>query len=167
MAETEVSPAAQLKAVRHRQDMMMGRESDSENKRLDSIELTKAICAADRALIAAESSRDLELAMTYMAPNVILQPPDMPMVVGYEAAREYYSVWFAVPYTSIQVRAQTVNVASSGDIAYIVGESSFVLSNSQGEQQVPGKYLGVWKKIDGNWKLAAISWSGDAASGKG
>ena len=125
------------------------------------------ICAADKALIAAETSRDIESAMAYMAPDVILQPPDNPMVVGYEAVREFYTEWFALPYTAIQVTAQTVTVASSGDIAYLVGESSLIFVGPQEESQVPGKYLGVWRKIDDVWRLAALSWTGNAAIGKG
>jgi hypothetical protein len=37
------------------------------------------------------------------------------------------------------------------------------MSGSQEGLHVPGKYLGVWRKIDGEWKLAAISWSANAA----
>ena len=130
-------------------------------------EIAQAICAADKSLIAAETSRNLESAMAYMAADVILQPPDRPMVVGREAVREFYAEWFAMPYTAIQVHAQTVTVASSGDLAYLVGESSLVLSGPQGEHQVPGKYLGVWRKIDDEWRLAALSWTGNVASGSG
>jgi ketosteroid isomerase-like protein len=88
------------------------------------------------------------------------------MVVGREAVREFYADWFAIPYTAIHVQAQTVTVASSDDLAYLVGESALVLSGPQGERQVPGKYLGVWRKIDGEWRLAALSWTGNVASSK-
>jgi hypothetical protein len=69
--------------------------------------------------------------------------------------------------TAILVHAQTVTVASSEDLAYLVGESALVLSGPQGERQVPGKYLGVWRKIDGEWQLAALSWTGNTASSEG
>ena len=84
------------------------------------------------------------------------------MVVGREAVREFYTGWFAVPYTAIQVHAQTVTVASSDDLVYLVGEGSLVLSEPQEERQVPGKYLGVWKKIVREWRLAALSWTGNS-----
>ena len=145
----------------------MRRMPGHEHKGSEVTEATRVICAADKALIAAETSRNLELAMTYMAPDVILQPPDRPMVVGREAVREFYAEWFAMPYTAIQVHAQTVTVASSGDFAYLVGESSLVMNGPQGERHVPGKYLGVWRKIDGEWRLAATSWTGNVASSKG
>ena len=105
--------------------------------------------------------------MTYMAPDVILQPPDRPMVHGREAVREFYAEWFALPYKEIQVHAQSVTVASSGDLAYLVGESSLVLSGPQGDRPAPGKYLGVWRVIDGEWLLAALSWTGSGASSQG
>lgn len=146
---------------------MMRRQPDNEHKKLEVTEVAKAICAADKSVIDAEMSRDLELAMAYMAPDVILQPPDRPMVVGHEAVREFYAEQFAVPYTSIQVHAQKVTVASSGDLAYLVGESSLVLSEPQGERLVPGKYPGVWQKIIGEWQWSAMSWSGNVALSKG
>ena len=141
----------------------MTRVVKNENTRLDLDEISKAICAADKSLIAAEVLRDLDSAMNFMAPNVILQPADMPMVIGLESVREFYTEWFALPYKSIQVDSQTVSVASSGDLAYLIGESSLVLGGPQGERHVPGKYLGVWVKINSEWLLAAISWSGNAA----
>jgi ketosteroid isomerase-like protein len=130
-------------------------------------EEAKAICAADKALIEAESSRNLDLAMDYLAPGVILQPPDQPAIVGRESVREFYANWFAIPYTAIHVRAQKVSVASSKDIAYLIGESSLVLSGPHGERQLPGKYLGVWRKVDNKWLLAAISWNANVISDEG
>jgi len=137
-----------------------------EHKGSEAAIATQAICAADKSLIASETSRNLELAMAYMAPDVILQHPDRPMVVGREAVREFYAEWFAMPYTAIQVHAQTVTVASSDDLAYLVGESSLILSGPQGEHQVPGKYLGVWLKFDGEWRLTAMNWTGNVVSSK-
>jgi ketosteroid isomerase-like protein len=130
-------------------------------------EEAKAICAADKALIEAESSRNLDLAMDYMAPDVVLQPPDTPAIVGRESVREFYADWFAIPYTAIHVHAQTVSVASSADLAYLVGESSLVFSGPNGERELPGKYLGVWQKVDDKWLLAAISWNANAISDEG
>jgi ketosteroid isomerase-like protein len=149
----------------HREEKIMSRRDNNKNNRLDLSEITKTVCAVDRALIAAEASRDIDTAMNYLAAEVILQPPDMPMVVGREAVRKFYTAWFSVPYISIEVHSQKVNVASSGDLAYLVGESSFIFDGPQGELQVPGKYLGVWKKVEGEWKLSAISWSGNASPG--
>ena len=145
----------------------MIQERGCETEGSELTQAAQAIRAADRFLIEAETSRDLDRAMTYMAPGVILQPPDRPMVHGREAVREFYAEWFALPYKEIQVHAQTVTVASSGDLAYLVGESSLVFSGPEGDRPVPGKYLGVWRVIDGEWRLAALSWTGSGASSEG
>ena len=140
---------------------------DKSDRKLNGPSVTEdamAICTADKALIEAESSRNLEAAMAYMAQDVILHPPDLHAVEGHAAVRKFYLDWFALPYTVIRVLAQTVSVASSGDLAYLVGESSLVLNGPDGEFQVPGKYLGVWRKIEGEWLLAAISWTANIRS---
>lgn len=108
-----------------------------------------AICSADRALLEAESSRDLELATGYMAPDIVLQPPGQAPVNGLEAVREFYASWFSIPYRAIHVRAQSVSLYSLADLAYLVGESPIETSGPQEGLHVPGKYLGIWRKIDG------------------
>jgi ketosteroid isomerase-like protein len=137
---------------------------DRENEALVKREI-EAICAADRVLLEAESERDLELAMSFMAPDIVLQPPSQPAAIGLEAVREFYSQWFSLPYRAIHAQAQSVSMSSSADLAYLVGESSIEMSGAQDGLHVPGKYLGVWRKIDGNWRLVAISWSANAAQG--
>jgi ketosteroid isomerase-like protein len=142
----------------------MREKSDHKLNESSVSEEAMAICTADKALIEAESSRNLEAAMAHMAPDVILHPPDLHAVERHEAVRKFYLDWFALPYTAIRVLAQTVSVAASGDLAYLVGESSLIMNGPDGEYQVPGKYLGVWRKIDNEWLLAAISWTANIRS---
>jgi ketosteroid isomerase-like protein len=109
-----------------------------EHKGSEVTKVAQTICAADKALVAAETARDLELAMAYLAPDVILRPPDRPMVVGREAVREFYAEWFAMPYTAIQVQAQTVTVAASGDLAYLVGRVRLFWADRRGNVKCQG-----------------------------
>jgi ketosteroid isomerase-like protein len=136
--------------------------SPQEEEALVRAEIS-AVCVSDKALVEAESSRDLELAMSYMAPDVVLQPPGQAAVIGLEAVREFYAYWFSIPYKAIHVQAQSVSMSSSADLAYLVGESSIEMSGLQDGLHVPGKYLSIWRKIDGEWRLSAISWSSNAA----
>jgi ketosteroid isomerase-like protein len=101
--------------------------------------------------------------MTFMAPDIVVQPPGQPAAVGLEPVRQFYASWFSIPYQAIHVQTQCVSVSSSADLAYLVGESSIEMAGSQAGLHVPGKYLGVWRKIDGEWKLSAISWSSNVA----
>ena len=92
-------------------------------KEIDAI--CAAICSADSALLEAESSRDLELATGYMAPDIVLQPPGQAPVSGLEAVRQFYASWLSIPCRAIHVRAQSVSLSSLADL---VGESSIEMS---------------------------------------
>jgi ketosteroid isomerase-like protein len=124
----------------------------------------QAICNADKGLIEAEVSRDIEAVMGFIASGVVLHPPGRPPVIGRESVREFYAEWFAIPYTTIDVYEQQAAVAASGDLAYVLGQSALVLSGPQGDLPLPGKYLSIWRKIDDQWLLAAISWTANEPS---
>ena len=122
--------------------------------------IMEQIRQADQALLQAEEQRDLESAMALVAPHAVFQPPGLPAIVGHEAIRRFYEQqWFTLPYVEMFGEADTVVVAASGDLAYLFGRSHLMLEISG--QQVPSedKYLGVWQRIEGHWRLVAMSWT--------
>ena len=48
-----------------------------------------------------------------------------------------------------------VQVASSGDLAYERGTYKFVTNGPKGHTEDVGKYVTVWKRIGGQWKVLA------------
>lgn len=115
---------------------------------------------ADLALLRAESQRDLDGVMKFIAPDAVFQPPGYPPIVGLVAIRQFYDTqWFKLPFVEISGTPESIVVASSGDLAYFDGRSRLVLEISGEKTVATGKYLGVWRNIEGRWKLAAISWS--------
>ena len=62
---------------------------------------------------------------------------------------------------SLQSTTTDVEVAASGDLAVDHGVNNITFNTPQGEVKDTGKYLAVWKKVDGQWKLAAISINSD------
>ena len=126
----------------------------------DAEAIVEQIRQADLALLQAEEQRDLDGVMVLIAPNAVFQPPGYLPIVGHEAIREFYETqWFELPFIEISGEPETIVVSSSGDLAYFDGRSHLVLEVS-GERKVSaGKYLAVWQKVSGDWKLAAISWS--------
>ena len=52
------------------------------------------------------------------------------------------------------------SVAASGDLGWTWGRWTFTLEDDQGENTVlHGKYLNVWKRIDGEWRLITNIWN--------
>ena len=57
------------------------------------------------------------------------------------------------------MRLHTLDLELAGDTAYEVGEAALTLSS--GATAV--KYVVVWKKVDGQWRLHRDIWNGKAA----
>jgi ketosteroid isomerase-like protein len=132
---------------------------------VDTESIKAQIRQADLALLRAEEQRDLESVMDYIAPHAVFQPPGYAPVVGHEAIRQFYSTqWFKLPFIEISGTPEAIVVGSSGDMAYFDGRSQMVVEISGERTVATGKYLGVWQKISGKWKLAAISWSANEAA---
>ena len=56
-----------------------------------------------------------------------------------------------------------VEMSAGGDLAYEYGVNRMVLAGEDGDLLDVGKYLAIWKKIDGEWMVAALSFTSDAA----
>ena len=65
-------------------------------------------------------------------------------------------------FTSSSSNSSNITVAQSGDIAYDYGTNRFVFATSKGDMVDMGKYLLIWKKINGDWYVSAISFTSDA-----
>ena len=132
---------------------------------IDTESIEAQIRQADLALLRAEEQRDLEGVMDFIAPHAVFQPPGYSPIVGHEAIRQFYDTqWFKLPFIEISGTPEAIVVGSSGDMAYFDGRSQMVVEISGERTVAAGKYLGVWQKISGKWKLAAISWSANEAT---
>jgi len=118
---------------------------------------------------AAEARRDMEATLSFMTSDVINQPEGAPTTVGIDATHTFYESFFEIPYVDLERLPRTVVVAASGDLAYDIGPFNVVFENESGRTKSPGKSMIVWRKLDGEWKAVAVSFSSDsppAASGE-
>lgn len=69
------------------------------------------------------------------------------------------------PGVSLTFGPTFIEASSSGDLAYEIG--TYQLSFEKGGQRVDdrGKYVVVWKRIDGAWKAAADILNSDLPAG--
>ena len=124
----------------------------------------QAIRARLSDMMAIENARDMAQALTFYAPDAVVQSPNMPEVKGVAAIRAMYSQQ-AKPGTPKMVGAiieNTVAVAGSGDLAWDHGTARTIITLPTGEVVALSKHLIVWKKIDGVWYIAGMSWSSDS-----
>jgi ketosteroid isomerase-like protein len=87
------------------------------------------------------------LAALYTADGQIM-PPNMPIAKGPAKLKALFKGFWKEGATKIKL--DTVEVEGDGDLAYEVGK--YTLSGKAGRID-QGKYIVVWKKVRGQWKL--------------
>lgn len=111
----------------------------------------------------AERRRDLSACLSYLSPDVILQPEGAPQMQGLEAASELWTEFFAVPFVDLIEQTRIISVAAGGDMAFDAGVWSIVLEDETGQIEQPAKSLIVWQKAGTGWKAVALTFSMNAA----
>lgn len=103
--------------------------------------------ANDAAGIAALYSEDAQLL-----------PPDQEIVEGRAAIQEFFAR--TNPPGSADIEIATVETHVFGDYAHRQG--SFLLKGPEGAAVAAGKFLELWKKMDGRWLIHRDMWSANA-----
>ncbi|MGH7563132.1 MAG: YybH family protein [Gemmatimonadota bacterium] len=102
---------------------------------------------------------------TFYTDDAVALPAGAPRTEGRAAIESMFAGWFAqVPAPEVfTLTTDEVVLAESGEIAYEIGTYQSSGTAPSGETyDETGKYLVVWENVNGEWKLAADSWSGDA-----
>ena len=124
-----------------------------------SADVDAEVRARSKALVAAEMAFDWDRAVTYFAEDVIIQPANAQQIRGREAQLELYRTFPKM--IEFEGRTTALFIAASGDMAYEYGVNRFIFETPDGPFEDYGKYLAVWTNVDGEWFVAALSFSGD------
>ena len=114
-----------------------------------------AIRAASREWSNAEAAKDLEKCVSFYAEDGERFATGSPLIGGAAALRKEWAKYLALP-GSFDWTTSKVEVARSGDLAYETGV--FVIKTPDKNQEtktINGKYVLVWKKVAGKWKVIA------------
>ena len=115
------------------------------------------ISAVNRQFEEAARKGDLDRLASLYTPDAIALPPDGPMVKGRDAIKQMWGT-VAQQMGLKDVRLETLDFQLAGDTGYEVGEGT--LSLAGGTAVV--KFVVVWKKIDGQWRLHRDIWNANA-----
>lgn len=115
----------------------------------------------------AVGARDVEKTISYYSDDAIVMPPNIPTLTGKEPIRALWKSMLGSPDFSGGWKVVKVEVARSGDLAYVSGNYEFNEKDDSGKPITDkGKYLEVWKKqADGTWKCVADMFNSDLPSG--
>ena len=134
-------------------------QATSDTRAADDIALRKL----DDEWSKAAGSRDVEKTISYYSDDAVVMPPNIPALTSKEAIRTLWKSMLESPDFSGGWKPTKVEVARSGDFAYVSGNYEFNEKDNGGKPITDkGKYLEVWKKqSDGNWKCVADMFSSD------
>ena len=108
------------------------------------------------------SANDVDGTVSYYSDDAVLLPPNMPAATGKQAIR---AVWAGLlgPGVALSWDVSKVEVAHSGDLAYLTGVYQLTMKDAQGKPIADkGKLLEVWKKqADGKWKTVVDTYNSD------
>ena len=110
---------------------------------------------------AAMAAKDAKANADFYAPDGQMFPPGGAIVEGKENLTNAWEGFFALPGFKLTIETTKVSVAQAGDLAYEVGTYVLSFDGDQKPVQDKGKYVVVWKKVDGNWKAAADIFNSD------
>jgi len=116
------------------------------------------IAAVNRQFEAAARNGDLDGLASLYTVDAMALPPDGPIVKGRENIKQ---MWGSVAQQLglKEVRLNTLTFEQEGNTGHEVGEATLTISG--GTAVV--KYVVVWKKADGQWRLHCDIWNSNGA----
>ncbi len=121
-----------------------------------------AIRKADAEWAAVAGTGSVDAWMSFYAADPVVMAPNVEIARDHERVRQTVSSLLALPHLAITWRPIKVEVAASGDLAYLIG--AYELSYDEAAVRIvdQGKLLEIWRKQpDGRWKCIVDTWNSD------
>lgn len=114
-----------------------------------------AITQADSAWLRGVMNKNVDSVMAYYTPDAVSYGYGETPAAGTDQVRALYTNMVKATITNPKMSANTVKFSDDGSMAYDHGTYQMVVQQPGGKaENFFGGYLNVWKKVDGQWKLA-------------
>jgi uncharacterized protein (TIGR02246 family) len=118
-------------------------------------DVRKAIEAQNRRFVAAVEKGDVSALGALYSDDAQALPPNGDVVKGRAAIQD---MWKGVLASGVGgASLETADVESGGDLAYETGR--FQMTSKDGKVLDRGKYVVVWKRIAGDWRIHRDIWN--------
>lgn len=136
-----------------------GQQSAPDTRAADEAAVRKA----DADWATAGQSKQVDAWVAFYSDDAMVLPPNQPSAAGKDSIHKAVGDLLGLPGLSMSWKAAKVEVARSGDLAYVQGTYELGMKDPKGKPVADhGKYVEVWKKqADGSWKCAVDTWNSD------
>jgi uncharacterized protein (TIGR02246 family) len=112
---------------------------------------------------AAAGAKDVEKTVSFYSEDAVVMPPNAPADTTKDAIRKGWQDLLATPGLLMSWKTTKVEVAKSGDLAFLSGTYEVTMHDPSGKPiNDRGKYVEVWEKqADGKWKCGTDIWNSD------
>ena len=117
--------------------------------------VSEQIKEMDAKWVAAFKAKDFATIEALYAANGLLLPSNSPPIEGPKAIAAVWKSWSELPNVEVVFGPNRIEASTSGDMAYDYGWYTFAFDTDDGRVMDKGKYVVVWKKIGGTWKVTA------------
>ena len=93
-----------------------------------------------------------------------VMPPNAPIAKGHASIEKAWASMMSTPGFDLTFAPEEIVLSSSGDMALDRGTYRLAIAPSGKPQTDTGKYVVVWRKVDGEWKAAADIFNSDLPS---
>ncbi|HZD31905.1 MAG TPA: DUF4440 domain-containing protein [Candidatus Angelobacter sp.] len=122
-----------------------------------------AVRKADADWVKAAQTKKVEDWVAFYSEDAVILPPNEKTVSSKADISKFVGNLLMLPGLSLSWQPTKVEVAKSGDLAYLYGTYQLTATGPDGKSMSDsGKLVEIWKKqADGNWKCAVDTWSSD------
>lgn len=114
-----------------------------------------AIRKADQDWLRVFAAKDLAKSVDFVVADGSVLAPNTPIATGHEAIKKLFAGFFSLPELKIEWHPNKVEAARSGELGYSTGAYQMTFKDPNGKViEDHGKYVTVWKKQGGQWKVA-------------
>ena len=129
---------------------------------VDQAAIGAAIDAITPAFFAAVAARDSNGVANMYSDDAHLLVPNMPRADGKEAIRQAWIGFMATPGMELTGASNTKLISEAGDMVVELGTYVFKFQDKTGMAQTDnGKYVTVYKKVNGEWKIVVDTFNSD------
>jgi ketosteroid isomerase-like protein len=124
-----------------------------------------AIHAADQEWARVFGAKDLKASVEFCADGASFLAPNVPAAVGKDAIGKTFAAFFTLPDLKLTWHPIKIEVARSGELGYSTGVYDMSLKDGAGKTMTDrGKYVTIWKKQNGRWKVIYDIFNSDLAA---
>jgi uncharacterized protein (TIGR02246 family) len=121
---------------------------------VDTGAATAAVDSLNQAFTAAVAARDTNAVANFYAPDAQVLAPGMPRADGRDSIRTFWAGLLRTPGLDLKITSSHPTVTQAGDMIIDVGSYAMNATDAKGKPiEDVGKYVTIFKKVDGEWKI--------------